>query len=47
VLTLYYFEGLTMKEVGTLLNVTESRICQLHAQAMVRLKAQLSTKLSR
>jgi len=47
VLTLYYFEELTMKEVGTLLNVTESRICQLHAQAMVRLKAQLSNKLSR
>lgn len=47
VLTLYYFEELTMKEIGTLLSVTESRICQLHAQAMVRLKAQLSTKLSR
>jgi RNA polymerase sigma factor FliA len=47
VLTLYYFEELTMKEIGTLLSVTESRICQLHAQAMVRLKAQLSNKLSR
>ncbi|RMH08763.1 MAG: FliA/WhiG family RNA polymerase sigma factor [Nitrospirae bacterium] len=47
VLTLYYFEELTMKEIGTLLNVTESRICQLHAQAMVRLKAYLHNKLSR
>ena len=47
VLTLYYFEELTMKEIGSVLNVTESRICQLHAQAMVRLKAQLHTRLTR
>lgn len=47
VLTLYYFEELTMKEIGALLSVTESRICQLHAQAMVRLKAQLGSKLGR
>jgi len=47
VLTLYYFEELTMKEIGALLKVTESRICQLHAQAMIRLKAQLHTKISR
>jgi len=47
VLTLYYFEELTMKEIGSLLSVTESRICQLHAQAMVRLKAQLHTRLTR
>ena len=46
VLTLYYFEELTMKEIGAILNVTESRICQLHAQAMIRLKAQLHAKLS-
>lgn len=47
VLTLYYFEELTMKEIGVVLSVTESRICQLHAQAMVRLKALLHTKLDR
>ena len=47
VLTLYYFEELTMKEIGAVLNVTESRICQLHAQAMIRLKAQLHSRLSR
>ena len=41
VLTLYYFEELTMKEIGVVLHVTESRICQLHAQAMIRLKALL------
>lgn len=47
VLTLYYFEELTMKEIGALLNVTESRICQLHAQAMVRLRAALHSHLAR
>ena len=47
VLTLYYFEELTMKEIGATLNVTESRICQLHAQAMIRLKSQLHSRLSR
>ncbi|MBA3611783.1 MAG: FliA/WhiG family RNA polymerase sigma factor [Nitrospirales bacterium] len=45
VLTLYYFEELTMKEIGVVLHVTESRICQLHAQAMIRLKALLHTRL--
>ncbi|MCA9466665.1 MAG: sigma-70 family RNA polymerase sigma factor, partial [Nitrospira sp.] len=47
VLTLYYFEELTMKEIGVVLSVTESRICQLHAQAMVRLKALLHSRLDR
>jgi RNA polymerase sigma factor FliA len=46
VLTLYYFEELTMKEIGVVLHVTESRICQLHAQAMIKLKALLHTRLS-
>lgn len=45
VLTLYYYEELTMKEIGNLLNVTESRICQIHAKAILRLKAKLSTLL--
>jgi RNA polymerase sigma factor FliA len=47
VLTLYYFEELTMKEIGVVLSVTESRICQLHAQAMIRLKALLHSRLER
>jgi len=47
VLTLYHFEELTMKEIGAVLNVTESRICQLHAQAMIRLKALLHSRFSR
>ena len=45
VLTLYHFEELTMKEIGTLLNVTESRICQLHAQAMIRLRSLLHWRM--
>ncbi len=34
VITLYYFEGLTMKKIGRTMGVTESRICQLHGQAI-------------
>lgn len=43
VVTLYYQEELTMKEVGTVLGLTESRVSQLHSQAMIRLKSQLET----
>lgn len=39
VLTLYYYEELTMKEVGKVLDLTESRVCQLHSQAVLRLRA--------
>jgi RNA polymerase sigma factor FliA len=38
VLSLYYYEELTMKEVGLVMDLTESRVCQLHAQAVLRLK---------
>jgi len=41
VLSLYYFEELTFKEIGHILNLTESRICQLHAQALTKLKAEI------
>jgi RNA polymerase sigma factor for flagellar operon FliA len=41
VLTLYYYEELTMKEIGSLLHVTESRVCQIHAKAILHLKAKL------
>ena len=44
VLTLYYFEELTMKEIGELLKVTESRVCQIHTKAIVRLKTHLHVK---
>ena len=42
VMSLYYSEGLNLKEIGAVLRVTESRACQLHGQALVRLKARLN-----
>lgn len=41
VLTLYHYEGLTMKEIGSLLHVVESRVSQIHSSAVVRLRAAL------
>ncbi len=42
VLSLYYEQELTLKEIGAVLHVTESRVCQLHGQALVRLRSRLS-----
>jgi RNA polymerase sigma factor for flagellar operon FliA len=42
VMSLYYTDGLNLKEIGAVLKVTESRVCQLHGQALVRLKARLA-----
>jgi len=42
VLTLYHYEGLTMKEIGTILGVVESRVSQIHSSSVVRLRAALS-----
>lgn len=42
VITLYYYEELTLREIGEVLGVTESRISQLHTKAVLRLKARLS-----
>jgi RNA polymerase sigma factor for flagellar operon FliA len=41
VVTLYYFENLTLAEIGRVLGVTESRVCQLHTRAVLRLRARL------
>lgn len=41
VVALYYFEGLTFKEIGKVLGVSESRVYQLHTQAMTRLRAHM------
>lgn len=41
VVALYYYEGLTLKEIGEVLGVTESRVSQLHTKAIIRLKARL------
>lgn len=43
VVTLYYYEELNLKEIGAVLNLTESRICQLHSQAIVRLRTKMKT----
>lgn len=41
VLSLYYYEDLNLKEIGRVLDVTESRVSQLHTQAIIRLKGKL------
>ena len=43
VVSLYYFEELTMKEIGAVLRVNESRVSQLHTKAMLRLKLKLKS----
>lgn len=42
VLTLYYYENLTLAEIGTVLGVTESRVCQIHTKAMIQLRSRLA-----
>jgi len=46
VLALYYFEELTMKEVGAILGIGESRVSQVHSLAVVRLRARLEELMS-
>ncbi|MDR7563613.1 MAG: FliA/WhiG family RNA polymerase sigma factor [Armatimonadota bacterium] len=41
VVGLYYYEGLTLAEIGEILDLTESRACQIHAQALLRLRTYL------
>ena len=41
IISLYYYDGLTMKEIGAVLKITESRVSQLHTQALFRLKGKL------
>ena len=41
VVTLYYYEGLTLAEIGQVLGVTESRICQMHTKAVLQLRGKL------
>jgi RNA polymerase sigma factor FliA len=47
VVTLYYYEELTLREIGEVLGVTESRVSQLHTKAILRLKARLSSSMTR
>lgn len=41
-IALYYHENMTLKEIGEVISVSESRVCQLHAQAILRLRNKLS-----
>ena len=43
VLTLYYYEGLTLAEIGGILGVTESRVCQIHTKALTRLRQHIAS----
>jgi RNA polymerase sigma factor FliA len=47
VITLYYYEELTLREIGEVLGVTESRVSQLHTKAVLRLKTRLQGSLER
>ncbi|MFQ5353538.1 MAG: sigma-70 family RNA polymerase sigma factor [Thermodesulfobacteriota bacterium] len=42
IVSLYYFNELTLKEIGRVMEITESRVCQLHSQAMHRLKGRMT-----
>jgi RNA polymerase sigma factor for flagellar operon FliA len=42
VVTLYYYEGLTLAEIGQVLGVTESRICQMHTKAVMQMRVRLA-----
>ncbi len=46
VLSLYYYEDLNLKEIGSILEVTESRVSQLHTQAVEKLRTKLKSMLS-
>ncbi|HMI75763.1 MAG TPA: RNA polymerase sigma factor FliA, partial [Steroidobacteraceae bacterium] len=46
VLSLYYDDDMNLREIGEVLEVSESRVCQIHGQALVRLRARLAEWLS-
>ena len=47
IMVLYYQENMTLKEIGQMLGMSESRVCQLHAQSIVKLKNILNENRSR
>ena len=44
IIIMYYYEGLTMKEVGRILDLTESRVCQIHSNVISRLKERVQRR---
>jgi RNA polymerase sigma factor for flagellar operon FliA len=44
IIVLYYYEQMTMKEIGATLDLSESRVSQMHSSIIARLKAQLNTR---
>ena len=47
VISLYYYEELTMKEIGEILTITESRVSQIHTKSILRLRGRLAKVLER
>ncbi len=47
VIVLYYFEGMTLAQIGEVLGVTESRVCQLHTKAVLSLRAKIVERVLR
>jgi RNA polymerase sigma factor for flagellar operon FliA len=45
VISLYYYEEMTLKEIGAVLGFTESRICQIHTKAIIKLRAKIKSYL--
>ena len=45
VISFYYYEDLNMKEIGGILGITESRVCQIHTKAVQRLRSKLRSVL--
>ena len=47
VISLYYYEDLNMKEIGNILGITESRVCQIHTKSVLRLRSKLKSTMER
>ncbi len=45
IVLLYYYEGMTMKEIGATLDLSESRVSQMHSSILARLKAQMQHRM--